>query len=257
MGARGSSLRRARTPPRRASEMPDPSPIASFLLQASGGPDATRMLAETSWLADLANIGQSLVSLLVLVMLVMIVVILFSVKRSLDAVTALVQRSYDPVREVILEARTATTEVKAIAQSIREPALAMGATMTETGTRVRRALDRAEARLQRLDTLLAIVQEEVEDVVVRSASMVRGVRVGGRVLGLALGLARANGKRRKHAGEATGDATEAEYPDDALLDDEDELVEEDLAGDVLADDEGESDQSLEGPRLRVRTSPPA
>lgn len=218
--------------------MPDSSPLASFLLQAISGADAPRVLGETGWLADVANIGQSLVSLLVLVMLVMIVVILFSLKRSLDAVTVLVQRSYDPVREVILEARAATTEVRAIAQSVREPALAMGATMTETSTRVRGALDRAEARLHRLDTLLSIVQEEVEEVVVRSASMVRGVRIGGRVLGLALGLAKGNGRGRTHAAEATGD----------------DAGEEVVADDVLAEGDAVRDPSSGGPYLRVRTS---
>ena len=64
-------------------------------------------------------------------------------------------------------------------------------------TGVRRAVKRAEARLDRLDALVGVAQEEAEEFVMSSASALRGVRFGAAALKRSFLYARRRGLKRK------------------------------------------------------------
>lgn len=164
-----------------------------LLLQAAGDSAGTRIVVEHSWLDTLANIAQSLVSVLVMVMLVMGVLLLYALRRSIDELSKLIKSSYEPLRGALTEVREVTGEVRAIVKSLKAPVTLAGQTMDEASTRVKAAMSVAEGRLARLDTLVGIAQEEVEDVVVGAASLLRGVSAGGRAAGRSLGLRRRGG----------------------------------------------------------------
>jgi hypothetical protein len=62
---------------------------------------------------------------------------------------------------------------------------------------VRRAVRQAEARLDRLDALVGVAQEEAEEFVMSSASALRGVRLGASALKRSFLSARRRGIKRK------------------------------------------------------------
>jgi hypothetical protein len=64
-------------------------------------------------------------------------------------------------------------------------------------TGVRRAVKRAEARLDRLDALVGVAQEEAEEFVLSSASALKGVRFGAAALKRSFLYARRRGMKRK------------------------------------------------------------
>lgn len=164
------------------------------LLQAAADSAAPRILVERSWLDTLANVAQSLVSVLLTLMLVVGVLLLFAIKKSIDELTKLMKSGYEPLAAVIKEAREVTSDVRTFAKTLQGPVTLAGETLEDISDGVRTVMTRAEARLERLDTLIRVAQEEVEGVLVGAASVLRGVKAGGSALGRSLGL---GGRKRK------------------------------------------------------------
>src|SRR2546427_189422 len=75
-------------------------------------------------------------------------------------------------------ARPAVGDVRQLVATIRTEAEGLAGTSRELRARIVKAADAAEARLQDLDALLDVVQEEVESAVLDVAATLRGVRRG-------------------------------------------------------------------------------
>jgi len=72
----------------------------------------------------------------------------------------------------------AVSDVRQLVATIRSEAEGLAGTSRELRARIVKAADAAEARLQDLDALLDVVQEEVESAVLDVAATLRGVRRG-------------------------------------------------------------------------------
>src|SRR2546426_6388650 len=72
----------------------------------------------------------------------------------------------------------AVGDVRQLVATIRTEAEGLAGTSRELRARIVKAADAAEARLQDLDALLDVVQEEVESAVLDVAATLRGVRRG-------------------------------------------------------------------------------
>jgi hypothetical protein len=72
----------------------------------------------------------------------------------------------------------AVRDARQLIATIRTEAEALAGTSRELRTRIVKAADAAEARLQDLDALLDVAQEEMESAVLDVAATVRGVRRG-------------------------------------------------------------------------------
>src|SRR5256885_7137400 len=72
----------------------------------------------------------------------------------------------------------AVSDVRQLIATIRTEAEGLAGTSRELRGRIVKAADAAEARLQDLDALLDVVQEEVESAVLDVAATLRGVRRG-------------------------------------------------------------------------------
>lgn len=235
------------------------APMTQSLVQAADSA-TTRIVVESGWLADIASIGQGIVSLLVTVMLVLIVLMLVALKRSLDELTKLVKASHQPVHEALQDVRVVTSELRTLAQSVREPVKRIVETVDVAGGQARKAMRRAERRLARLDALAGVVQDEAEELVVKSASVARGLRVGGAALGAMLLPRRRGGKRGATPAmlERNGDEGHA---DEEITETHDDL--EDAPGPTIRRERGaarsrqrlRAPQDDEGPRIRPRGGP--
>ncbi len=177
------------------------APSLFEFMQAVADSVGPRFVVERSWLDTLANIAQSLVSLLIMIMLVMGVVLLYALRRSIDALTNLVRAANTPLQQAISDARSVTSEVRTIAESIKTPIAIAGETLEDASERVQEVMDVVEGRLARFDTLVGIAQEEAEGAVIGAASLLRGLRAGSAVVRKSLGLARGSGRTRGRARE--------------------------------------------------------
>lgn len=199
------------------------APSILLMLQAADSA-GTRIVLEHTWLDTAAGVAQSLVSILVVVMLIVGVLLLYALKKSIDELSKLIKNAYEPLKSAIAEAREVTGEVRTLAKGLKAPVEKASETITEASERVRAAMDVAEGRLARLDALVDIAQEEAEGVVLGAASLLRGVKAGGRVVQRSFGLI---------SGNARNEQPDDEESDDIDFEDEDEIVEE-------GDDEAET-----------------
>lgn len=194
--------------------LPSFSPLRVLtLLQAAADTAAPRFVVEHGWLDTTASVAQSLVSVLVMVMLVMGVLLLYALRRSIDELSKLIRSAYDPLKAAIGEAREVTGEVRTLVRGLHTPLTAAGATIEEATEKVRIVMDVAEGRLARLDALVDIAQGEAEEVVVKAASLMRGVQAGSRAVGATFGLA--DGRHAPRHDEDGDEVGEADDEDEA------------------------------------------
>lgn len=217
------------------------------ILQAAADTAGTRIVVERSWVDTMASAAQSLVSVLVLVMLVMGVLLLYALRRSIDELTKLIRSAYEPMRVAVTEARDAAGELRTLVRGLQGPVEAAGATVEEVAARVRDAVDVAHDRLARLDALVGVAQDEAEGVVVRAASLVRGVRAGGRAVGRSLGLTRRGGRRHVRDDRDVEDETDDEVEEEEAL-----IAAADAGAGDEADEDEDEPEVAEAPRIRRR-----
>jgi hypothetical protein len=172
----------------------------SLMLQVQGIRDTVVMVpavSERGMMETLAGVGQFAVSLVVLALLGAVVFVLLALRKSVQELTKLLHSSYGDISSAAHSVRNVAEDVRGITQSVKTDVGAVSDTIRHVNSGVRRAVRRAEARLQRLDALVGVAQEEAEDFVMSSASALRGVRLGAAALKRSFLYARRRGLKRK------------------------------------------------------------
>jgi methyl-accepting chemotaxis protein len=170
----------------------------SLMLQDQGVRDTVVMVpADQGFMATLAVTGQFVVSLVVLVLLGAVVFVLLALRKSVHELTKLLNSSYGDISATAHSVRNVAEDVRGITQSLKTDVGAMSDTIRHVNSGVRKVVRRAEVRLQRLDALVGVAQEEAEDFVLSSASTLRGVRLGASALKRSFLSARRRGQKRK------------------------------------------------------------
>ena len=88
-------------------------------------------------------------------------------------------------REVSVQLSALTGDAKVVAARLRHEIDGFADISTEARGKLKGALSAVETRLQDLDALAEVVQEEVQETALSAASLLRTVRRSGRVLGAA------------------------------------------------------------------------
>ena len=209
----------------------------SLLLQdrAVGVRDTVVMIAaERGFMDTLAITGQFVVSLVVLVLLGAVVFVLLALRKSVQDLTKLLNASSGDISAAAHSVRHVAEDVRGITQSVKTDVGAVSDTIRHVNKGVRRAVRRAEARLQRLDALVSVAQEEAEEFVMSSASTLRGVRLGASALKRSFLSARRRGIKRKKRRPFRERRRERERDED----------------------DGMSERGTERPRIRTRVVDP-
>jgi methyl-accepting chemotaxis protein len=166
--------------------------------QAVGIRDTVVMIpAARSVMENLAATGQFVVSLVVLGLLAAVVFVLLALRKSVQDLTRLLNASSGDISAAAHSVRHVAEDVRGITQSVKTDVGAVSDTIRHLNKGVRRAVRRAEDRLDRLDALVGVAQEEAEEFVMSSASALRGVRLGASALKRSFLSARRRGIRRK------------------------------------------------------------
>lgn len=170
----------------------------SLTLQSQGVRDTVVMIpAEQGFMATLAMTGQFVVSLVVLILLAAVVFVLLALRKSVQELTKLLNSSYGDISSAAHSVRNVAEDVRSITQSVKTDVGAVSDTIRQVNSGVKKVVRRAERRLERLDVLVGVAQEEAEDFVLSSASALRGVRLGASALKRSFLSARRRGIKRK------------------------------------------------------------
>jgi methyl-accepting chemotaxis protein len=150
-----------------------------------------------SGLETVVMVGELVIPLIVLVLLGAVVFLLFALRRSIKELTKLFHSSYGDISAAAHAVRNASDDVRQITQSVKTDFSAVSDTVRYMNKGVRRAVRRARARLERLDALAEVAQEEAEDFVLSTSSALHGVRAGAAALRRTFQFTKGSTQRRR------------------------------------------------------------
>lgn len=153
---------------------------ASLLVQAAH-PDTVlirQVGAEHTWLELTATILSIVMSLAMIVLSLALIPAARNFRKDYIRLHALFGRIHDDVQPFFSNAHAITENVRGITTTIRADVLDLHAAVAAVHEQVLHAVSISEQRLQELNALLEVAQQEAESVFVATASTMRGVRTG-------------------------------------------------------------------------------
>ena len=154
-----------------------------FVQAALGDTVLMRQVGQTRpWYDTATSIAALLALLAVTVLLFSLVPAAWSFRRSYQKVSELVDKAYGDATPFVRHATSIADNVNHISASVRNDVQLVHGTIASANERIRQAVMQTETRLNELNALLAVVQEEAETMFVATASTVRGVRTGAAAL---------------------------------------------------------------------------
>jgi hypothetical protein len=228
-----------------------PLPLASALLQVTFARDtivALTMPAERT-LFDWASGTLQIVALLAgTAALVAMAASALALRRAVTTLQGTVDRLAADAKPLLHQATRAAEDARDVVKLVRAETEKLAQATGAVSARVLDVTDTAADRLDQVNALLDVLQDEVEDTALSAAATVRGLRVGAVALGAALG-----GRRRtRETGD--GDAEEQDGADEALdgveLDGGDDEADRPYFSRGPDDDEPDDDAEEERPRRR-------
>jgi uncharacterized protein YoxC len=136
-------------------------------------------------LGDIQAVSTAIIMLAMVLILAAVVLAAIQVRRAQHKLVESMERMYSDLKPFVSEvaplvhlATSIAENVNAISAVVRRDVDRVGATVADADARVRRAISATEAKIQELNALLAVAQEEAEDLFVSTASTLRGVRTG-------------------------------------------------------------------------------
>jgi len=209
---------------------------AELLLQGVAAlPDTivTKQVAvEQGAFSKVASVAQGLMTIAILVLTVVLVPAAWNFRNSYKRINELIDRFYGDIGPLVRNANTIADNVNYITTAIRVDVQQFNQTVALANERLTVAVKTAERRLNELDALMRVVQREVEDTFVSTASTLRGVRAGATTL-------------RDEVEGVVADVDVEGFEDDDALEEREETH----------GDDGETESEWhERPRVRPRTS---
>ena len=194
---------------------------------------------EPSLLDQVTSIASTVLTISFLVLTVALVPAAWNFRKSYARINELLERVYGDINPLMRHASSIADNVNYVTTSIRVDVQQINQTIASANARLTQAIAMTEDRLREVNALLAVVQEEAEDMFVSTASTMRGMRAGAAVL----------------RDEALPRAADVDVRTEAL--DEEYDAYDDLQDDEVTDgnddaNELEADDDAERPRIRRR-----
>ena len=155
---------------------------SSLLVRALQVADTVVMLQARDGLGTAAAIAELALAVVFVLILAALTTLLFQlrgVQRTVRELATRVEKRLDPLLE---RGREAAANVEFITASVRTDVQRVSDSVRSLSDRLRGASERIEERVEEFNALMEVVQAEAEDIVIGSASAVRGVRAGAQVL---------------------------------------------------------------------------
>ena len=155
---------------------------AHWLLQAAAAlPDTIvtkQIQPEASTFDKITTYASGLASIALLVLAVALVPAAWNFRKSYAKVSDMLDRIYGDINPLMRHASTIADNVNYISTSVRVDIQQVSQTIALANQKLAASLELAEERIEEMNALMAVVQEEAEGVFVSTASTLRGVRSG-------------------------------------------------------------------------------
>ncbi|HUO52500.1 MAG TPA: hypothetical protein VMT93_08280 [Gemmatimonadaceae bacterium] len=174
--------------------------LTTVLIDSAAAPV---MRAQPAWLWTLEAVIAVSLALLMAALLAAYLVLAWKLRSAFEKLANAVERFRADVRPVTERAAAIADHLEVAAASVRGAVEDVTDTIHGANETLRDAVATADERFRELDAIVQVARDEAEDLVVGSASALRGVRGG----------LSAFGRRRRRA-EADADGAEDEAPDE-------------------------------------------
>lgn len=153
-----------------------------ILLQAARTlPDTivTRQVAEDpGLLAKVTSVASVVMTITLIALTAALIPAALNFRKSYQKVSDMLDKVYGDINPLMRHASTIADNVDYISTSVRVDIQQVSKTIAAANQSLLKAVQGAEARINQLNALLEVVQEEAESAFVATASTLRGVRTG-------------------------------------------------------------------------------
>ncbi len=155
---------------------------ASMLLQAAVSVGDTVLMKQVktdpTTFEKITSVASLVMTVTIIILTGALVPAAWNFRKSYAKISDLLDRVYNDVNPLMRNASTIADNVNYITTSVRVDVQQLSQTMTAANQKMMLAVDAAEARINQLNALLEVVQEEAESAFVTTASTLRGVKTG-------------------------------------------------------------------------------
>ena len=156
---------------------------AELLLQTAARtiPDTLytkQIAAAPSTFEKVTSIASGLLTITIMVLAVALVPAAWNFRKSYKKVSDLLDKIYGDINPLMRHASAIADNVDYITTSVRVDVQQVSQTIAAVNQRLQQAVGAAETRINELNALLDVVQEEAESAFVVTASTIRGVKTG-------------------------------------------------------------------------------
>jgi len=155
---------------------------ANLLLQAvTALPDTIytkQIVAEPGLWDKITSIASGVMTITVIVLTVALVPAAWNFRKSYKKISDMLDKVYGDVNPLMRHASAIADNVDYISTAMRVDVQQVSQTVAAVNQRLQQAVGAAEERINELNALLDVVQEEAESAFVTTASTIRGVQTG-------------------------------------------------------------------------------
>jgi uncharacterized protein YoxC len=137
-----------------------------------------QVAVDHGFLDQVSTVASAVITVALMVLTVVAVPVAWNFRKTYKKVNHLLDRIYGDVTPIMRHASSITDNINFITTSLRTDVQRVNATIHSANERVQHAVALTEDRLNEFNALLAVIQEEAEQVFLTTASTVRGVRTG-------------------------------------------------------------------------------
>jgi len=234
------------------------------LLQAVGHtlPDTQvvkQVTSDPGVFQKVTTVADGLMTITILVLAVALVPAAWNFHRTFRRVNELLDRFYGDIQPLVHNASTVADNVNYVTTTMRADAQRVTQTVATANQKVLTALRHAEQRVQELNALVDVMQEEAERVFVATASTIRGMQGGAEAFAEEGRLRRRAELVEEDFDEEFGEALDEVFDEEGLDDDDEDGLDDD-AFDQGDSDDGDTFGPERGhappqPRIRPRRHP--
>jgi uncharacterized protein YoxC len=137
-----------------------------------------QVVVEPGLWEKITSIASGVMTFTVIILTVALVPAAWNFRKSYKKVSDMLDKIYGDVNPLMRHASAIADNVDYISTSIRVDVQQVSQTVAAVNQRLQEALESAEDRMNQLNALLDVVQEEAESAFVTTASTIRGVQTG-------------------------------------------------------------------------------
>jgi uncharacterized protein YoxC len=137
-----------------------------------------QVAAEPGWFEKVTSIASGVMTITIIILSAALVPAAWNFRKSYKKVSDMLDKIYGDINPLMRHASAIADNVDYISTAVRVDIQQISQTVAAVNQRLQQAVGTTEARINQLNALLEVVQEEAESAFVATASTIRGVKTG-------------------------------------------------------------------------------